>query len=107
MRRVVRECCTTDCSSLKKMNTEMKTPYQGNRRVCGYFECRKCSKRWFSANSWANCNQKCKSCNTDVYPYKQVKREKSDNPPKEIRPHPQEMCQKCRQLGFFCGSRVA
>ncbi|XP_042886503.1 zinc finger CCHC domain-containing protein 24-like isoform X1 [Penaeus japonicus] len=88
-----------------KMKTENKTPYQGNRRTCGYFQCKKCNKHWFSANTWANCSQKCKSCNSDVYPYKQVRHQKSDEPPKEIRPHPQEMCQKCRQLGYFCGSR--
>ena len=30
------------------------TPYQGAKRVYGYFKCKVCDREWESGNSWAN-----------------------------------------------------
>ncbi|MPC99822.1 Zinc finger CCHC domain-containing protein 24 [Portunus trituberculatus] len=57
------------------MPTQKKlTPYQGKRRAFGHFYCEECDKEWTSANSWANCYQICRDCDTCVYPYKQVRK---------------------------------
>ncbi|XP_069977928.1 zinc finger CCHC domain-containing protein 24 [Penaeus vannamei] len=92
---------------MKEVETEKKTPYQGKSRACGYFECGKCRKRWFSKDTWANRSQKCTACHIDVYPYRQLKPEKPSEPRKETGPHSQKKCQKCRHLGFYCGSKHA
>ena len=34
-----------------------KTPYQGQKRCFGEFECKTCGRRWMSGNSWANCSE--------------------------------------------------
>jgi len=34
-----------------------KTPYQGQKRCFGEFECKTCGRRWMSGNSWANCGE--------------------------------------------------
>lgn len=48
------------------------TPYQGNRKTFGYFECYECNNFWTSAHSWADTSQRCLYCDEDVYPFKQV-----------------------------------
>lgn len=47
------------------------TPYQGKKRVFGYFKCPTCRRRWMSGNSWADSGQECEQCEIMVYPYKQ------------------------------------
>lgn len=79
------------------------TPYQGPRRTCGMFHCTKCKKEWFSANSWANCFQKCNKCNGQIYPYRQFPPWPGKGTKQDIPPHPKDLCQKCQQLGSFCG----
>ncbi|KAF5839104.1 hypothetical protein DUNSADRAFT_1649 [Dunaliella salina] len=66
------------------------TPYQGPDRKFGLFRCT-CGRRWASGNSWANFGQK--------------PLERSANPSKPEKPHPQELCGKCRALGHYCGNR--
>ena len=55
---------------------ENLTPYQGKGRRFGYYKCGQCRKHWKSAYSWANEYQRCRSCGTNVYPYKQRPLEK-------------------------------
>lgn len=74
-----------------------------------------------SGNSWANCGQQCTTCLIMVYPYKQVghdsfnllvelncflqrKLEEIDglNVRDNRKEHPQHLCEKCKQLGFYC-----
>jgi hypothetical protein len=80
------------------------TPYQGKRRVFGTFQCPKCDRVWFSGNSWANTGQECQRCNITVYPFKQRRLEKAEDADKidRTKRHPQELCEKCRQLGYSC-----
>ncbi|XP_068232204.1 uncharacterized protein [Palaemon carinicauda] len=88
---------TTKGSKMKGL-----TPYQGSRRACGMFYCEKCKKGWFSANSWADCYQNCKGCNGEIYPYAQFPPEVSGGARRNVPPHPQDMCQKCKQLRRSC-----
>ncbi|KAG4067285.1 hypothetical protein HA402_000276 [Bradysia odoriphaga] len=82
-----------------------KTTYQGNGRCFGEFLCEKCDRRWMSGNSWKNTAQMCEICNVRVFPHTQSPLKKPGvfdytNPDK---PHPQHLCDRCKQLGRFCG----
>ena len=90
--------------SKETMADKVKPPYQGNKRTYGEFKCPQCGKKWESGNSWANCGQKCKSCENKkyVYPYKQTELKKSENKSDPKKPHPESECQKCRSLGRAC-----
>ncbi|TNV75375.1 hypothetical protein FGO68_gene16825 [Halteria grandinella] len=82
------------------------TPYQGSKRVFGFFRC-ECGKTWQSGNSWANQYQQCKSCTEKVYPYEQRALEKP-NPDDKVdkdKPHLQHLCGKCKTLGRLCTKR--
>lgn len=48
------------------------TPYQGNLRTFGYFNCKECKKSWSSAYSWSNTSQQCLTCRKNIYPHMQV-----------------------------------
>ncbi|EDO49453.1 predicted protein, partial [Nematostella vectensis] len=82
------------------------TPYQGKRRVFGEFTCHQCSRSWQSGNSWANTGQKCQTCDIMIYPHHQrpLERSSKDDEDKidKSKPHPQSLCEKCRQLGRPC-----
>jgi len=81
------------------------TPYQGDRRCYGYFKC-SCRKRWESGNSWKDTYQECKRCKAKVYPYKQKMLEKVEGSLIDSsKEHPQHLCQKCQQLGYYCRSK--
>lgn len=59
-----------------------------------------------SGNSWANSWQLCESCNTKVYPHRQMPLEKADDDAELIdsmKRHPRHLCQKCKKLGYYCG----
>ncbi|ODN00785.1 Zinc finger CCHC domain-containing protein 24 [Orchesella cincta] len=81
--------------------TKKLTPYQGDLRCFGEFQCPMCRREWKSGNSWANMGQECEKCRINVYPYKQSTLKgggnKDDGPP-----HPSEMCEKCKKLGYCC-----
>ena len=49
------------------------TPYQGNSRCFGEFQCPKCMRNWMSGNSWADMGQQCIRCRFLVYPHTQVR----------------------------------
>ncbi len=80
------------------------TPYQGTRRVYGYFQCQSCGKKWESGNSWANTYQECKKCKVNVYPYKQKRLDErsEDSLIDTSKEHPQHLCGKCQKLGYYC-----
>ncbi|KXZ54420.1 hypothetical protein GPECTOR_5g74 [Gonium pectorale] len=83
------------------------TPYQGPNRCFGYFRCDGCSREWQSGFSWANKGQDCKHCNVLVYPYEQRPLEKrqgeqDDSKIDPTKPHPAELCGKCKELGYSC-----
>lgn len=67
--------CVQPCSgggSTSARHSKQLTPYQGSKRMYGYFQCPQFKRRWQSGNSWANCGQECKPCHIMVYPYEQV-----------------------------------
>lgn len=80
------------------------TPYQGKKRCFGEYKCPKCKRKWMSGNSWANMGQQCIKCHINVYPHKQRPLEKPDglDVSDQSKVHPQHLCEKCKQLGFYC-----
>lgn len=61
-----------------------------------------------SANAWRNTSQQCKRCHINVQPYKLQCLESSAalNKSDAKKPHPQELCEKCKRLGRYCGSNA-
>lgn len=80
------------------------TPYQGKKRCFGEYKCPKCKRKWMSGNSWANMGQDCIKCKINVYPHKQRPLEKNVDfdVGEKSKVHPQHLCEKCKQLGFYC-----
>lgn len=80
------------------------TPYQGRKRCFGEFRCKHCNRKWMSGNSWANSFQLCKKCQNIVYPQRQRPLERPDglDVSDQSKEHPQELCEKCQQLGYYC-----
>ncbi|KAJ6641274.1 Zinc finger CCHC domain-containing protein 24 [Pseudolycoriella hygida] len=83
----------------------LKTPYQGGNRCFGEYICKKCNRRWMSANSWKN-TQQCKQCKINVFPHKQRPLHKPDGLDKSDmnKFHPRELCGRCKLIGEFCGN---
>ena len=77
------------------------TPFQENYRIFGHFKC-PCDKKWTSATSWANKYQKCKKCESMIYPFKQLQIERQKNKHFHIKSHDSLRCEKCIQLGKIC-----
>ncbi|KAG2445060.1 hypothetical protein HYH02_008928 [Chlamydomonas schloesseri] len=76
-------------SSSKKTAWAGLTPYQGSKRRFGKFRCPACGRRWQSGHSWANKGQ--------------APLEKVEDPRIDMeKPHPQELCEMCQQLGYPC-----
>ena len=48
-----------------------KTPYQGQKKSRGRYNCSNCHRRWVSHNSYSNEAQECLQCGVHTYPYKQ------------------------------------
>lgn len=48
--------------------------------------------------------QECIKCHINVYPHKQRPLEKPDglDVSDQSKVHPQHLCQKCKELGFYC-----
>ncbi|XP_071949024.1 zinc finger CCHC domain-containing protein 24-like [Antedon mediterranea] len=83
------------------------TPYQGRKRTFGEFHCKDCDRTWCSSHSWADKGQKCQTCEVNVYPTKQTPLQKPDGLDEHIdvnKHHPQDLCERCKELGRFCGS---
>uniref|UniRef100_A0A0A9YUH8 Zinc finger CCHC domain-containing protein 24 n=2 Tax=Lygus hesperus TaxID=30085 RepID=A0A0A9YUH8_LYGHE len=92
-----------DCP-MARPKGEGLTPYQGKKRCFGEYKCPKCKRKWMSGNSWANMGQQCIKCHINVYPHKQRPLEKPDglDVSDQSKVHPQHLCEKCKQLGFYC-----
>ncbi|XP_064633313.1 zygote arrest protein 1-like [Lineus longissimus] len=94
-----------DCKHCKKqIRPEMHlTPYQGKGRRYGGYHCRNCNNTWSSAASWANTYQQCRKCKKYVYPKTQERlRHSGDDSTGSGKPHQQELCGKCQELGHPC-----
>lgn len=92
-----------DCPQARPKG-EGLTPYQGKKRCFGEYKCPKCKRKWMSGNSWANMGQECIKCHINVFPQKQRPLEKPDglDVSDQSKVHPQHLCQKCKQLGYYC-----
>ncbi|XP_076063242.1 zinc finger CCHC domain-containing protein 24-like [Oratosquilla oratoria] len=81
--------------------------YFGKKRKFGEFRCPECKRVWFSANAWEGYGQKCQKCDIMVQPSSLRPLEKSEDKMDKIdisKRHPQELCEKCKVKGTFCGS---
>ncbi|CAG9313566.1 unnamed protein product [Blepharisma stoltei] len=78
------------------------TPYQGQKRCYGFFECDNCERYWESAYSWANMGQQCRSCLSNVYPWSQKSLEVIGVFRCGERSHEKELCEMCSFLGYSC-----
>lgn len=58
-----------------------------------------------SGNSWANMGQQCENCRINIYPYMQTPLQKAEDYDESdpTKPHPRELCEMCKKLGFYCG----
>ncbi|XP_044738272.1 zinc finger CCHC domain-containing protein 24-like isoform X2 [Chrysoperla carnea] len=95
----------TDCLKFQaRTKGDGVTPYQGRKRCFGEYKCPKCKRKWMSGNSWANMGQECIKCRINVYPHKQRPLEKPDglDVSDQSKVHPQQLCEKCRLLGYYC-----
>ncbi|XP_060521830.1 zinc finger CCHC domain-containing protein 24-like isoform X2 [Cylas formicarius] len=92
-----------DCPQARPKGEGM-TPYQGKKRCFGEYKCPKCKRKWMSGNSWSNKGQECIKCHINVYPHKQRPLEKPDglDVSDQSKVHPQHLCEKCKELGFYC-----
>ncbi|KAG6453871.1 hypothetical protein O3G_MSEX008379 [Manduca sexta] len=83
---------------------KMSSSYTGSGRCFGEYRCKKCNRMWMSGNSWVGYGQECTNCKIMVMPHKQTPLEKPDGLDKSDleKPHPQELCQKCKALGRCC-----
>lgn len=92
-----------DCPQARPKG-EGLTPYQGKKRCFGEYKCPKCKRKWMSGNSWANMGQECIKCHINVYPHKQRPLEKPDglDVSDQSKVHPQHLCEKCKNLGYYC-----
>ncbi|KAK7791022.1 hypothetical protein R5R35_003011 [Gryllus longicercus] len=92
-----------DCPKARPKG-EGLTPYQGKKRCFGEYKCPKCKRKWMSGNSWANMGQECIKCHINVYPHKQRPLEKPDglDVSDQSKVHPQNLCEKCKSLGYYC-----
>ncbi|KAL9978515.1 hypothetical protein ACROYT_G016041 [Oculina patagonica] len=92
-----------DCPQARPKG-EGLTPYQGKKRCFGEFKCPLCKRKWMSGNSWANTGQQCIKCYINVYPHKQRPLDKPDglDVSDQTKEHPQDLCEKCKGLGYYC-----
>ena len=75
-----------------------------NKRLFGKFCCTKCPfQEWVSGNSWKGYTQQCKSCYTHVLPYYlNTLKYQEDMTRDHDKPHRQDLCAKCEELGYNC-----
>jgi len=89
-----------------KISLKSLTPFQGNitHRVYGKFKCSKCKNTWESGASWCNKYQKCKKCESKIYPFIQHVLTKNNNDNKNISliPHDMSRCEMCIEKRQIC-----
>ncbi|KAG6460734.1 uncharacterized protein LOC115450425 isoform X1 [Manduca sexta] len=85
---------------------QVPTPKPPARPRFGEYRCI-CGRTWSSRLSWQGNYQICKRCKRSVHPHSQRELLPSDitNDKEKCEQHPKELCQKCKQLGSYCGKR--
>ena len=72
------------------------------RRLFGKFRCPNCNKTWQSGNAWKGYKQQCKDCKVDADPYFLNFLEFQGGSGDLEKPHLQDLCEKCEELGYNC-----
>lgn len=69
----------------------------------GQFYCSQCSRRWFSGNAWEGKGQECVKCGRMCLPESlRPLRYRRHDPDDVKKPHIQECCEMCKELGKNC-----
>ena len=72
----------------------------------GEFFCKKCDRRWSSGNAWEGRGQQCKRCLTNILPHTLRRLWRPQHlADHEQKPHMEELCEKCKELGHSCRSQ--
>ena len=67
----------------------------------GEFCCEDCNRSWFSGNAWEGKGQQCLQCQKMILPTTlRPLLHRYHN--KDRKPHVQELCEKCQELGYNC-----
>ncbi|XP_073944570.1 zinc finger CCHC domain-containing protein 24-like [Choristoneura fumiferana] len=87
--------------------TEARRPVsqEGSQKPCfGEYRCGACGRSWTSRLCWPRNYQSCMRCRQPVYPYNWRELTPLDkmNAPKQE--HQREYCQKCQEVGYYCGN---
>ncbi|CAH2068645.1 unnamed protein product, partial [Iphiclides podalirius] len=71
----------------------------------GEYKCSACGRTWKSRLCWPDSYQICIRCKRPVYPHNQRALLPSDIMASKVnQEHKKELCQKCQQLGYYCGN---
>ena len=74
----------------------------------GEFVCSKCDREWKSGNAWEGRGQQCMDCKTMNLPTVLRPLRPPRFPPDGIqKPHPKELCERCKELGHSCRNAVS
>ena len=68
----------------------------------GRFKCPECFNEWVSASAWSGYTQECKECGgeAEAYHLRRLRPKKHDG--QKGKPHRQDLCEKCEELGCDC-----
>ena len=86
----------------KGLNLSKNKKKKGTGKRFGYFQCKRCNRKWQSAHTWKDYSQDCKKCGSAVVPYRQELLVPSENGIDKNKVHPMELCEKCLELGYPC-----
>ena len=81
---------------------------QPPKRKFGEFTCSACDRSWKSGNAWEGKQQQCQDCHKWNLPRVLRPLRPPHFPPDGIqKPHPEDKCEKCRELGYYCRNSPA
>ncbi|CAB3248434.1 unnamed protein product [Arctia plantaginis] len=83
-------------------------PSRASKACYGEYTCPRCGHSWHSILSWPNVCQACRKCKTNARPRNQREVRSSDITRRNdyYHKHPQELCQRCQQLGYQCSNSI-
>ena len=68
----------------------------------GEFHCEDCKHKWYSGNAWEGKGQQCLQCKKMILPLSLRPLLHRFHNDEDRKPHKQELCEKCQELGYNC-----
>jgi len=68
----------------------------------GEFRCTGCIHTWYSGNAWEGKGQQCLQCKRMILPASLRPLQYQFHNDEDRKPHIQELCEKCQELGYNC-----